>query len=38
MLYNSGAPGLPEVPAKCIEKTYDYNATRPKGYKPEKDT
>lgn len=27
--YDSGDPKLLEVPAKCIEKTYDYNATRP---------
>ena len=35
MLYNSGDPGSLELPAKSIEKTYDYNATRPYD-KPEK--
>ena len=33
--YDSGDPGSLELPAKCIEKTYDYNATRPSG-KPKK--
>lgn len=30
-----GRSGSLELPAKCIEKTYDYNATRPYD-KPEK--
>ena len=29
MLYNSGDPELLGVQAKCLEKMYDYNATRP---------
>lgn len=29
MLYNSGDPELLAVQAKCLEKMYDYNATRP---------
>lgn len=33
--YDSGDPELLELQAKCIEKMYDYNATRPSG-KPKK--
>ena len=36
--YDSADPEFLELPLKCIEKTYDHNATRPSGYEPEKDT